>query len=232
MGRLDLAERLDDFGQPPETIHTDLPNWYATDNIQPLNNEQHANTLIAFIDELGIELVVLDGINGFIEGDENNNIEWVNLFRHLIQPLKQRNIAIISNDNSGKDPTKGPRGGSAKGDKADAIMRVIRREGIGYTIERTHTRTSAYTPKTEIVIDNLNNDSNEPMRLHTTTQQQWPRGTADLAAAIDTLNIPHDYGVRKTAQLLRENGYTARQNVVAAAIKYRNQRHNPFTTDP
>ena len=224
MGRLDLSERLDDFGQPPETIHTDVPNWKASDHIQSLANEQHANTFLAFVDELNPELVVLDGINGFIEGDENSNHEWVNLFRNIIQPLKKRNIAVISSDNSGKDPTKGARGGSAKGDKADAVILLKRLDGTGYRLERRYTRTNAYNETTEVIIENVKPDSTEPMRIRPATGRQWPRGTADAAEAMDSLNVPLDMPTRKVATLLRDNGHRYRGTTINAAIQYRKQQ--------
>lgn len=224
MGRLDLSQRLDDFGQPPETIHQDLPNWKADDTRRPLNDPREAANILNLVDDLGIEVVILDGINGFIAGDENSNHEWVELFNHCIAPLKKRGVAIISNDNSGKDPAKGARGGSAKSDKADAIILLTRQDGTGYRLQRKFTRTNAYTEKIDLFADNI--DTNEPMRIRPAQGRQWPRGTADAAAAMDDLNIPTDLATRKIAALLREAGHQFRTATINAAIQYRRQANH------
>jgi hypothetical protein len=55
--------------------------------------------------------VVIDTVSRAIDGEENSNDTWLN----------QLGIAMIRLDHSGKDETKGMRGGSAKSGDVDAV---------------------------------------------------------------------------------------------------------------
>ena len=57
-------------------------------------------------------------------GEENDNDTWLNLYKHTGLALKQAQVAMIRLDHTGKDETKGQRGGSAKAGDVDAIWKL------------------------------------------------------------------------------------------------------------
>ena len=59
-----------------------------------------------------------------VDGEENVNDTWLAFYRRTGLALKQRQVAVIRLDHSGKDETKGMRGGSAKYGDVDAVWRL------------------------------------------------------------------------------------------------------------
>jgi hypothetical protein len=70
-------------------------------------------------------LVIIDTVSRTIEGEENSNDTWLAFYRNTGKWLKAAGIPYIRLDHSGKDETKGQRGGSAKSGDVDAIWQLI-----------------------------------------------------------------------------------------------------------
>jgi hypothetical protein len=79
-----------------------------------------AGRLLRWVDRLAARVTVLDGVNGFVdpEATENDDNTWRMFYDRSIRPLKDRGLAVLSNDNMGKDASKGSRRSSVKNDKA------------------------------------------------------------------------------------------------------------------
>ena len=229
MGRFDLAERLDDFGYMPEELHSELPGWHATDTTLKLGKDETASRFLALVDELNIGLVVLDGLNGFLEGEENSSGPVLELFEATIQPLKQRNVAVISGDNSGKDRSKGSRGSSTKSDKPDGVLLLSRLDTNGLKLTKQLARTSAYPPKTEIKVLNL--DNSDPTTIAPSTAKGYLAGTRELADDIDALDNSDELkSHRAIKKALRAKDIHFSNDVFTDAMRYRasGARRDPF----
>ncbi|MEU2597013.1 AAA family ATPase [Streptomyces hirsutus] len=112
-----------------------------------------AEQLLAIVDEVKPDVVILDTASRFIKGNENDSAPWLQLYRLVHAPLKARGIAAVRIDHFGKDETKGARGNSAKAQDVDHVWemtvkseRKVREpdgEWVVITLgmKRTHTRT-------------------------------------------------------------------------------------------
>jgi hypothetical protein len=210
----DLAEILEECGveDPAE-----LSRWYARDLPLRLDHVDGASWVLDTVERLGIGLVIIDGLNGTIQGAEKDDTPWRDLYRLTIHPLKQRGVAIISADNLGKDATLGPRGSSVKMDKADAVIHLERTDG-GVKLTAPQRRTSAFLNELYLTVHGINDSG---VIAYTRTGFAYPPGTQELAVNLDLLGVPIDAGRPKASKMLRDAGLTARNEVIAAALKYR-----------
>src|SRR5699024_8804063 len=81
------------------------------------------------------EVVVIDTVSRSVTGDENENDTWLSFYRHTGLKLKQAGVSLIRLDHTGKDETKGQRGGSAKVGDVDAVWRMSRVTDDTYQLE-------------------------------------------------------------------------------------------------
>lgn len=224
MGRIDLDERLRDLGHDP----LKLSRWYATDLPPKLNSIEGGNALVLAVQQLGARVVVIDGINGTVDGAEKDDTTWRPFYDYTIRPLKRMGVAIWTNDNLGKDESLGFRGSSVKHDKPDAVL-MVKRIDNGVKLTAKYRRTSAYPLEQSYSIDGLEGDRPVTYRR---TNSDWPPGTMEAVTVLDELNVPVDHGRTKVKQALdeaRQNAtdedrYRMRNEVLRAAIRYRKNR--------
>jgi hypothetical protein len=219
MGRLDLEERIFDLGFDP----VDLENFYACDLAPFLDEPAGGRKVLRTALHYRCQLVVIDGLNGTLMGDENDNTSLRNFFDHTVRPLKSHEIAICSGDNTGKDVSKGPRGTSVKLDKPDAVYRLQRTDN-GVKVVAVVSRSSAFVREVDYNIEGLEGDTPLTYRPEGTS---WPDGTLKAARLLEHHNIPLDWGRRKVRQRLRELGVDGfRNHILDAGQKYRRKMFN------
>lgn len=85
----------------------------------PFDEVGGAQTLLRHVDHYQPELVIIDTLGRTLSGDENDAKTIQAFYRNVGMPLKQRKIAYMRIDHSGKDLGKGSRGTSAKRDDLD-----------------------------------------------------------------------------------------------------------------
>jgi RecA-family ATPase len=187
MGELDVVERLRALDQTPadlELLHySDLP---------PKGDTMPGGlALTSAAQHLGAVVVILDGLNAFISGAEKDDVPWRALYEHTIAPLKRAGCAVLSSDNTGKDPTLSARGSSVKLDKADAIMEVKRTEA-GVKVSTTHQRSAAFHRDFMLAMSGL--DGVEPIS-YCHCVSSWPTGTQAAVTVLDDLGLPENDGL-------------------------------------
>lgn len=221
MGKTDVGVLIEDLGHQPSELTA--RHFHTATTPLRLDTEADAGRLLRRVDQLGARLVVLDGLNGFLVPgvDENDAKAWLPFFAHTIAPLKARGVAIMSGDNLGKDPARGARGSSVKGDKADAIISVKQMDN-GLRLKTLAARGGAYIDQLDLAAEGF--DRSRPIRYWVTTEA-WPAGTSELVALLDQLAVPLDLGRRQVRALLRVQAPDggARNQVLDAAIRYRRQ---------
>jgi hypothetical protein len=235
MGASDLGELIRDCGHDPAR----LENLHCTVEPMRLDLAKGPDRLLSRVDDLLARnptqamVVVLDGLNGFVnpEASENGDETWKPFYRRAVQPLKRQGIAVVSNDNMGKDKTRGSRGSSVKNDKADAVVEV-RRTDQGTRLKATHGRGGAYIDVLDLGSEGF--DRAKPIRYWRITTS-WPAGTAAAAAVLDSLGIPVAEGRRKvrarlndevakaTAAGLDADRFRIANEALGAALRYRKQ---------
>ena len=223
MGRIDLHERLNEHGIANPA---DLTNWYATDLPKAFDSNEGAEHLLHTVEQLNIGCVIIDGINGAVNGNENDDTTWRDFYKLAIRPLKSRGVAIITGDNTGKDVSLGQRGSSVKQDKPDATA-LVSQTNDGTKISVKLRRTPAYKPETILRIHNVG--TTEPITF-TSTKTADPAGTSDCIAELDALGLSDTATNAVCQQALRTNKKKFRNDVIAAAIRRRKTR-DPFGTD-
>ncbi len=215
MGRADVLDRVDDW------MHlkpADLKSIHYSDIPPKLDTVQGATMLGATVEAIQPDLVVIDGLNGVVQGAENDDTTWRDLYEWSIAPLKARNIAVISLDNLGKDKTLGPRGSSVKLDKADAII-TLERTDNGSKLTATHRRTAAYPLEQYFVVSHASEEG-PPMTV-TAVAGDMPAGTTEIIKLLDDLGVPVDIGIREARRTVRNQGRQYRNGVIDAAVKLR-----------
>ena len=132
----DIRQRLQRMGYGPDG----LANLYylSFPTLSYLDGAKGGEQLMAAVHVYGAEVVVIDTVSRSVEGEENDNDTWLGFYRHTGLKLKQAGVALIRLDHTGKDETKGQRGGSAKSGDVDAVWRLstlVRDESYVLTCE-------------------------------------------------------------------------------------------------
>ncbi len=122
--KADVRERLQAMGYGPD----DLENlhYLSYPTLAGLDSERGSIELMAAVEVYECEVVVVDTVSRSVDGEENDNDTWLKFYRNTGLKMKQAGIALIRLDHSGKDETKGQRGGSAKVGDVDAVWRLSR----------------------------------------------------------------------------------------------------------
>jgi len=126
--RGDTKTRLIDMGYEPDQLDNLVVLSFPT--MASLDSEKGSNELMAAVTAYDCTIVVIDTVSRAIEGEENENDTWLNFYRHTGLKMKQAGISMIRLDHSGKDGSKGQRGGSAKSGDVDAVWRMTREEDM------------------------------------------------------------------------------------------------------
>jgi AAA domain len=228
MGRDDLEELIRACGHDP----VKLTNLHSTNERMRLDTVKGAGRLLRLVDKLGAKAVLLDGLNGFVnpEASENTDNTWRPFVDNTIDHLKHRRVAVVSNDNMGKDQNKGARGSSVKTDKADGVI-ALKRTDTGIRLRPTHSRGGAYITA-DLDLDAEGFDRSRPIRYRRSSWG-WPAGTKVVAALLDSLGVPLGDGRRKVrarlnaevvaaeAKGLDADRFRVANDALAGAIRYR-----------
>jgi len=222
----DIRTRLQAMGYGPD----DLANlhYLSFPTIAALDSAAGGEQLLAAVDAYGAEVVVIDTVSRAVKGEENENDTWLAFYRHTGLALKQAKVALIRLDHSGKDETKGQRGGSAKSGDVDAIWRMRKETETLFSLECDAARVPIPIGMRHLVLQRV-----ESPRLHHQVQSSGAAGLGrahvdDLVAWLDANDYPDGMTVRDAAEALREHGKSARQDTISNAVKLRKERLKPW----
>jgi hypothetical protein len=175
--------------------------------------------LLAAAAHYGCDLIVLDTISRAVAGEENENTTWLGFYRHTGLRLKQAGIALVRLDHSGKDTTKGQRGGSAKSGDVDVVWHLTEVASATLRLDLEASRL-LITEKTITI-----HRDTEPRLTHRVDPRaQAAAFDARVAEAIlwlDELALPVDIGRDNARDALKEAGRRVGNAALAAAVKRR-----------
>lgn len=125
----DILPRLKDMGYErgdlADLVYLSFPSFAAFDS--PAGGSQ----LLDVVAEYDCQVVVIDTMSRTVAGEENANDTWNNWYRLTGFPLKATGVAVVRLDHTGKDESRGMRGGSAKYGDVDAVWRLSKvTEGV------------------------------------------------------------------------------------------------------
>ena len=214
----DILPRLINMGAEP--MHLDNLYYLSFPTIAKLDTERGAIELLAACHTYGAELIVIDTVSRSVGGDENENDTWLDFYRETGMRLKQANIAMIRLDHTGKDETKGQRGGSAKGGDVDAVWRLTRKTDDTFQLINEMTRFPI--PAIDKVLTLVRRE--EPLRHDVN-----PRGASEalieaVMAYCDTNDIDYHVGQNKLSQMVKAVGIDAGHITCKKALRIRRER--------
>lgn len=210
----DLRERLEQMGYGPDNIPSTF-RYYLLPNLPPLNTRDGGQRLMQLVERDGAEVVVLDTLSRVVEGEENSNDTFQDLYLHTGLYLKRAGVALARLDHEGHEGGRA-RGASAKADDVDINWQLRRTDG-GYDFVNKGARVGYVADRLSIV------KRDEPLSF-SRVGESWPPGTKEKAAELDAIGAPIDITKRQARELLHAAGKSARNDVLLKAIKYRQIR--------
>lgn len=215
----------------PFADHLDIVNFPA---LPPLDTPEGGQQLLAMIDTYLPDVLVLDTVSRFVEGNENDASTWLALYRNSIMPIRAKypNLTIVRLDHFGKDKERGSRGSSAKMSDIDVhfVITAAPKDRNVLTLKCERSRNQHYAE--ELVIERKDG----PLRHEQPTGMARKAALAaaakptddervrDAVAIFDLLDIPTKLGYRKAAEVARKQGYKVGHEYALDAQKVRRDR--------
>lgn len=171
------------------------------------------------------QFVVIDTACRFVDGEENSNDTWQDLYRHTLAPLKKRHCTVLRLDHCGVDSTKA-RGGSAKRDDVDVEWRLEVTGGKAgehaVTLRCAKQRQPHYPGHVSLT------RTTSPL-AHTMTATALDgadSGIDQVAACMDTLDalgVPATAGRERAREALRGIGWRGSNDTLGEAVRLRKE---------
>ncbi len=215
--KADVRSRLQAMGRQP----ADLTNlcYLSFPTLAGLDSEIGSQELMAAITVYGCEVVVIDTVSRSVTGEENENDTWLSFYRHTGLKLKQAGVSLIRLDHTGKDESKGQRGGSAKVGDVDAVWKLSRVTEHTFQLDCEHARM----PVGEKVLV-LHREALPHLhhRVDGSGRSAAFEATVnEVIRALDAAGMPPDTGRDKARALLRTTGVKAGTEAIKAAVQRR-----------
>jgi hypothetical protein len=188
-----------------------------------LDTAAGATDLMRHVEAFGAEVVIVDTVSRFVQGEENENDTWLNFYRHTGVQLKRANVACIRLDHTGKDISKGMRGGSAKVGDVDAVWKLTLVGEDTITLECTENRMP-------VPVKHLTLARRDFPFSHEFVGEGWQATMSARAQEIDrlldSLGVPTTASNKDAGRALREAGHKVGTGPLAEAVKTRKNRLN------
>jgi RecA-family ATPase len=214
--RGDIRSRLQSMGYGPD----DLDNLCVLSfpALAGLDSERGSAELLQAVQEYRCEVVIIDTVSRSVRGEENENDTWLNFYRHTGLKLKQAQVALIRLDHTGKDESKGQRGGSAKSGDVDAVWRLSKVTDGTYRLDCEAHRL----PIAEKTI--LLKRESMPLRHQVQAEGRiaaFNTKVNEIVQVLDRAGAPNSTGQIKARKILKANGSTAGNDALTEAIRVR-----------
>jgi hypothetical protein len=201
--RGDIRERLQAMNYAPNDL--DWLHYLSFPTLAALDTERGSKELLAAVEHYAADVVFIDTVSRSVQGEENENDTWLKFYRHTGLKLKQAGVALMRLDHSGKDVTKGQRGGSAKVGDVDAVWRMSAVTETKFRLECEAHRFPVGEPV--LIIDR----HLHPLRHTPDTGGQGSATEAKRAkiiATLDALEVPRDASRTVARKALEGSGLT------------------------
>jgi hypothetical protein len=215
--RGDVRERLQAMQYKPEDLDSLI--YLSFPRLSMLDSEQGSRELLAAVDYHGCEVVIIDTISRVVAGEENNNDTWLAFYRHTGKKLKAAGIACLRLDHSGKDETKGQRGGSAKSGDVDLVWRLS-------TVSPDQTyRLDCEAHRMPVAEKTLVlHRETGPLRHRVDAEGRravWASKVEAVIKVLDEAGAPRDVSERRARELVKPTAVKASNEVLREALKVR-----------
>lgn len=219
--RGDVRPRLQAMGYGPDDLSQ--LDYLSFPTIAALDSERGGRELITAATGWGDEIVVIDTVSRGVAGEENSNDTWLAFYRHTGLPMRRLGMTLLRLDHSGKDSTRGQRGGSAKGGDVDAVWRLTK-------VTDSVLRLDLDDSRMPIAEKALTLHRETTRWLHHRVDERGRAAAfgaklAETATALDAAGAAPELGERAARELLRGRGFTVSNNVLREAIRVRRVDH-------
>ena len=213
----DLQARLLDMGYGPDIDLDAHLVYYLLSDLPSLDTEQGGKVVEDIVRRHRAELVVLDTMARIVRGKENDNDTYRDFYRFTGLRLKTLGCGLLRLDHSGKDPSQGQRGASAKDDDVDVVFKLSY-SGRQVKLHRTHSRVpwvhEDYVFTREV----------DPLLSHVLTSDQLTGAVKVVVALLDAADVPLDATREQAQAALKAQDPLhkgKRPGDVSQALKYR-----------
>ncbi|GLB64062.1 hypothetical protein NCCP2495_19410 [Dietzia sp. NCCP-2495] len=201
----------------------------------PLDTERGGAEFVAHVRRVQAEVVVIDTLSRFVEGDENDAATYAALYRYALAPLRADGVTIIRLDHTGKDQSKGARGSSAKntdvdgswiiqGEKNSSRFKLVcdkdRTGDLASVVPIRRTQEPLGHAATMLGGD-VPTPSDGLLDLDFTEVDE---GIRPLVEAVDDAGLDHDAGRVLVARAINKAGLKAGTEKTQRVIAYRKAR--------
>ncbi len=231
-GHPELQQRLRSLGARPDRMGSLV--YLSFPPVRPLDTPGGGQDLLALARHYGAELVVLDTVSRFIQGEENSADTWLGLYRHTLMPLKAAGIASARLDHFGKDGERGARGSSAKTQDVDHVWELRAQGGGVLSLKRTHSRTGVGPDEFAIIRHSRKVGDDWVAGATTHKVMEFAdraallEGTTEwLVDQLDKAGVDTAWGSPKVLTWCRENGIRTAKGKVEEAVRVRKSRPSP-----
>lgn len=219
----DIRPRLQGMGYGPSDLEE--LKYMSFPSMSYLDTERGALELMAAIEVYGAEVVIIDTISRAVGGEENDNDTWNDFYKYTGLRLKQAGVALMRLDHTGKDETKGQRGGSAKTGDVDAVwwLSTITKEER-FRLECTMSRFRLEEKELTLI------RHDEPLRhsLEVASRgEDWEARVLRLIGLADRDGLPAEGRDKFDTWLKTRPGETAERSIRAEVVKRRKSRSEP-----
>ena len=219
----DVRSRLQAMGRVPDEL--DNLVYLSFPTLAALDSERGSLELMEVVKAYQVEVVIIDTVSRTVNGEENKNDTWLTFYRHTGLKLKQARVALIRLDHSGKDETKGQRGGSAKSGDVDVIWQLTRVTESRFRLDCKDTRLPIGT-KT-LTVDRL-----LLPRLHHTVVaaggvSDFDAKVGALVALLDSNGIPTGANRDAVRDFAKGRGMKLSGAVIQEVVKARKASESP-----
>lgn len=214
--RGDTRPRLEAMGYGPDDL--DRLKVLSFPAMYPLNTAEGAAQLVAAVQCYGAEVVVIDTISRAVQGEENSNDTWLEFYNHTGIAMKRLGVAVVRLDHTGKDETKGMRGGSAKTGDVDAMWRLSGIDEMQFVLEAD---LGARMPLPETRLSLIRQAT--PHLRHILDESPLGRRNKveEVRGALDELGVPADAGYPACQKALASTGLRFKSDTLREAIRWR-----------
>ena len=217
--RGDVRTRLEAMGVGPD----DLENlcYLSFPSLAKLDTQQGSIDLMRHVEAYQCEVVVIDTLSRSVAGEENENDTWLAFYRHTGLALKRAGIACIRLDHSGKDTSKGMRGGSAKAGDVDAVWSLTAVGEDTIVLECTANRMPVPTKQLSLLRREF------PLRHVPSADPFGANAEArirEVESHLDVLGVPNDTSGNACQKALKDAGHKHRRADVLRAVQRRKLR--------
>lgn len=216
----DLHRRLLAMGYDAAALKRHLL-YLSFPDLPPLDTAQGGAHLVALARHHGAVLVVLDTVSRVVAGPEDESDTFRDFYRHTGRHLKAEGVTVVRLDHAGKDPTRGQRGSSGKGDDVDTVWFLQPRgDGRRFTLRLDRQRSDSHPAEIQIERET------DPLRhlVVATTRTGEDPAIAALADKLDDLGVPADAGRDTARRALTEAAISTSTTDLADAVRLRKAR--------